>query len=259
METLVQILPRFEIGALRFVEGIFGPFAPNYPTRVPLWLALFLRGANTCAIEPPPELNAAALKRILDFEESHGEFHPLSADFFSMARVFLRYAAVDVPDAAEVHRLLDRVEACRARKLHETLQQAIAKGDPATFPPAAISMTSFTHSELLAVRTTLARVLQDVSELRTRAELRPTRLGAAAAAAAARTVRTAGLSATATTPSGTGTDVSAVRPHPEDSSAAGTRSTATWDGQGGVHPDSASRAAASEDESAPQRRRRTLR
>ena len=34
-------------------QGTFGPFTPNMPIQVPLWLAVFLHKREKCQVEPP--------------------------------------------------------------------------------------------------------------------------------------------------------------------------------------------------------------
>jgi len=42
-DTTVTIIPNFRMDAVPLVGGDVGPFQPNFPTEVPLWLALTLR------------------------------------------------------------------------------------------------------------------------------------------------------------------------------------------------------------------------
>ncbi len=35
------------------IKGEFGPFRPNKPILVPLWLALYFKNRNKCRIMPP--------------------------------------------------------------------------------------------------------------------------------------------------------------------------------------------------------------
>ena len=49
-ETLITVVPNFAHDALRFVTGNFGPFEPQTPTDVPLWLACLLRKRRRIAV-----------------------------------------------------------------------------------------------------------------------------------------------------------------------------------------------------------------
>ena len=59
---LVSILPLFQADTLFFISGEFGPFLPNKPVIVPLWLALYLRVRNKCRISPPDFLDSENIK-----------------------------------------------------------------------------------------------------------------------------------------------------------------------------------------------------
>ena len=44
-------------------QAVYGPFIPNIPIKVPLWLALQLRKANKCKIHAPDWLEAGVVRR----------------------------------------------------------------------------------------------------------------------------------------------------------------------------------------------------
>jgi GINS complex subunit 2 len=180
-ETPVEILPRFELGRIAFLSGQVGPFTPNYPVAVPLWLALFLRETNTCTIRPPEDVSVERLSRVLEYEAAEEtSFHALPLHFFSVVRQILRYAASDVPDAAVVHRLVDELEQRRISKITKNLNVLQSVG----LRPSAFSL-QLTTGEWLFVRATLQRVMNDAVELEARGEQRLHRGDTASAAAAA--------------------------------------------------------------------------
>ena len=72
-ETLITVVPNFAHDALRFVTGNFGPFEPQTPTDVPLWLACLLRKRRMCTVEPPAWLKADALAAAGDAEAADAE------------------------------------------------------------------------------------------------------------------------------------------------------------------------------------------
>lgn len=182
-EICIEILPRFEMGRISFICGEYGPFSPNYPVIVPIWLALFLRETNTCTIRPSKTMSARKLNEILQFENDHPtSFYPLPHFFYSMMRQLLRYAAADIPDAAVVHHLLDELEQRRIGKITQSIG-ALSNAD--TLPPPAFNAGHLTASELLVIKSTLGRVVNDGQELRARAEQRLYRPPGSAASAGA--------------------------------------------------------------------------
>lgn len=44
------------------LQGLFGPFKPNIPVEVPIWLAVALQKRNNCRILQPEWLNIEALQ-----------------------------------------------------------------------------------------------------------------------------------------------------------------------------------------------------
>jgi hypothetical protein len=83
-DSLVEMIPQFEwpdkislvssstCSALQrsSSSNCFGPFQPNVPTMVPLWLALHLQTKSLCRIIPPPWLTTDNLREILAFEKT---------------------------------------------------------------------------------------------------------------------------------------------------------------------------------------------
>jgi hypothetical protein len=60
-------------------QGTYGPFRPQMPTRVPLWLALFLKRRRRCTIITPEWLQKGALRlaaRLAEFPGRRGRFSP---------------------------------------------------------------------------------------------------------------------------------------------------------------------------------------
>ena len=53
-------------------QGTYGPFRPQMPTRVPLWLALFLKRRRRCTIVTPDWLHKGASQREIHRESGRG-------------------------------------------------------------------------------------------------------------------------------------------------------------------------------------------
>uniref|UniRef100_A0A7S1R3D5 DNA replication complex GINS protein PSF2 N-terminal domain-containing protein n=1 Tax=Neobodo designis TaxID=312471 RepID=A0A7S1R3D5_NEODS len=208
-ETLVPIVPKFNMDRLDFIGEAYGPFYPNYPAQVPLWLALYLRETNACNITPPIELTVEFLEDQLKKEsESEEGYDAISTDFFDVARQLLRFAAADIPDATEVHRLVDELESCRANKIN----RSIGFLTRTQFPPEALFFANFASGEVESLRATFLPALNDGAELHAVAARRMTRPAAPRPSAPARS----------TTGAATTTDAStAPPPVPSDNTASG--------------------------------------
>lgn len=63
--TFLEIVPLISEEQLSFISGDFGPFQPNVPTVVPLWIALYLKSRNKCRVIPPPWLSVPSLENLL--------------------------------------------------------------------------------------------------------------------------------------------------------------------------------------------------
>jgi GINS complex subunit 2 len=157
-EVEVQIIPKFTMERLDFISKPYGPFYPNYPVNVPLWLALYLRETNSCTITPPYELTVAFLQEKLAEEQRSNEgLNAVSPQFFDVARQLLRFAPTDIPDAAEVHRLVDELEHCRELKI----SRSVGYLNEQNFPPEALFFSAFATSEVEMLRATLLPALND--------------------------------------------------------------------------------------------------
>ena len=47
------------------MQGDYGPFQPNIPVQVPLWLALLLKKRNKCRVQAPEWMQPDKLKGLL--------------------------------------------------------------------------------------------------------------------------------------------------------------------------------------------------
>jgi len=88
-DARAEITPRFSMPAVECMSGTFGPFSPNYPVIVPLWLAVYFRQTGTCTITPPVFLSKAYLEALLDREcKTDVTFEMMPFHFFEIAKLF---------------------------------------------------------------------------------------------------------------------------------------------------------------------------
>ena len=159
-ESLIEIVPQCSMPRLRFLSaGDIGPFTPNYPMLVPLWLALQLRASHLCTVTPPPLLASVDLLQEAVKQEvaDQKNFGAVAFHFFSIAKQLLRHAAADIPDSREVHRLIREWLDVRSQKLHRQLQGAF--GDSLVHP--LMSILNLTSVEVEAVRAVMVQINND--------------------------------------------------------------------------------------------------
>ena len=61
---LIEIIPNFRGGEMKFIQGSFGPFKPAKPVTVPLWLAIYLKQRKRCEVQIPSWLDLEFLKKV---------------------------------------------------------------------------------------------------------------------------------------------------------------------------------------------------
>eukprot|EP00038_Savillea_parva_P019425 m.27475 g.27475 ORF g.27475 m.27475 type:complete len:199 (-) comp4417_c0_seq1:71-667(-) len=143
-EQEVEIIPNFEAEQFRFIAGDVGPFRPQRPIAVPLWLARTLRQRHKCKISPPDWLSKERLTQFLDAENSSEVFAEIPDYFQEMAAVLVECAAADIPDCEEVRALL--------ADLYERRYQKIRRGLARAQDSEAIKMNNITRMEISSIR-----------------------------------------------------------------------------------------------------------
>eukprot|EP00899_Mesostigma_viride_P014197 jgi/Mesvir1/22779/Mv14169-RA.1 len=121
-DELIEIVPNFRMDALSMLSGTFGPFRPQLPIRVPLWLAISLRKRHKCTIRPPEWMNVESLMETLALERENARaFQPLPFAYLEVATLLHHYAAEDIEDSYKVHTLVEDVRAVRFSKVEAGL------------------------------------------------------------------------------------------------------------------------------------------
>lgn len=165
-EIPVTIVPRFAMARVECLGVPCGPFEPNYPVDVPLWLALYLRQTDTCTISPPPYLRVSHLLDVVSRENAQeSQFQPLPFYFFEVAKKLCEVGE-DIPEVSEVQRLVHEVQALRQRKLKASMAVFEPEGSAMFIP--GIRLTNLISNELHYLRHSYAVVLQQAYEMELR-------------------------------------------------------------------------------------------
>lgn len=91
----MRIIPNFQHDVLRFITGNFGPFLPQTPVDVPLWLACILRKRKMCAVVPPDWLHATVLSNKVEEESSSKDAFSIMPSHYQEAAALLVEVAGD--------------------------------------------------------------------------------------------------------------------------------------------------------------------
>ena len=122
----MTIVPKFAHDQMYFISGTFGPFLPQTPVEVPLWLAISLKKRRKCSIQPPAWMEKDALAGKLAFEKEHDPFDELPYHFAEVASLLFSAAADDVPEAEAVRTLLEDLSDVRQAKIRRGVQTVAA-------------------------------------------------------------------------------------------------------------------------------------
>lgn len=149
------------------MSGPVGPFTPNYPLVVPLWLALYFRQMEACTLRPPAFLACDYLQGLLERErQSDATFELLHFHFFEVAKLFCQHAQGDLPDASDVMRLVPEIQARRREKILKSI--AVFQDPVQSLHVPALKVSNLVSTELHFLRTSFCHVLNIVSDLERR-------------------------------------------------------------------------------------------
>ncbi|KAE8712091.1 DNA replication complex GINS protein PSF2 [Hibiscus syriacus] len=152
-DELIEIVPNMRMAPLNFICGDFGPFLPQIPTQVPLWLAVALKKRGRCAIRPPQWMSVENLTRVLEGErESQGSFQ-----FNSMKALILCFfvdgsARDDIPDMYMVRSLIEDIRDVRIHKVETSLEKFSGT--------SAVKIPNLSAMEVNIIRPFVGRALQ---------------------------------------------------------------------------------------------------
>ncbi|CAK9438420.1 uncharacterized protein LODBEIA_P26440 [Lodderomyces beijingensis] len=99
---LITILPRYSVHKV----DLIGTRVPNLKAmkreKVPLWVALILKGQDKCNIVPPKWLTVSFLKSKYDDEiRKPGQFSELPWNWLELSKILLTHASNDLADSSD--------------------------------------------------------------------------------------------------------------------------------------------------------------
>jgi GINS complex subunit 2 len=153
-ETPITILPMFSSPVLQLLEGEFGPFRPQLPLAVPLWLAIQLKKAKKCQIKTPNWLEVENLEFHLDREKRDPvQLAAIHFHFDEIARLLLHYAREDLNQPQRIEELLGDIRDIRQAKVRSSLQQV-------HFHSRVLALGEIGAMEVNALRDSVAHAMQ---------------------------------------------------------------------------------------------------
>ncbi|PNW88429.1 hypothetical protein CHLRE_01g029100v5 [Chlamydomonas reinhardtii] len=148
----VTIVPNFTLNLpnsmLTCIEGTYGPFRPNIPVEVPLYLALALNRRNKCRIQPPGWMAREKLKAVLDEERTIPQyFQPVPQYYVETAKMLFAEARAIFGTNAEVNEIMDLVE-----ELKKVRNSKILDGLRKVSGPITVKLNNLSASESNKIR-----------------------------------------------------------------------------------------------------------
>ncbi|XP_063684103.1 DNA replication complex GINS protein PSF2-like [Bolinopsis microptera] len=167
----ISILPNFTEDKLYLISGEVGPFQPQVPVRVPLWLAANLKQRQKCRIITPEWMDVELLKEKKAEElEGHLFSIPLHPHFLELSTIILGISD-EVKDADEVRTLIKDIWDVRAAKLRKSVNKMINHDGGGGKPLTHVEINNITVLELNTIRGFFTASLDHLHNLRNHAEL----------------------------------------------------------------------------------------
>ncbi|CAL8078801.1 unnamed protein product [Orchesella dallaii] len=160
-EEEVEIMPKFDIPTMWLITGDVGPFEVGIPIKVPLWIALQLRGDNKCNIITPYWLTKSSMEKVKEFETKSPLFSKMpSRHYMSVAKLIFELCPEDVPEADDIKLLVKDVWNARMSKLQAAIALFIEKG------ASWAKVDNLTQMEMCAIRPFFPHSLEHLHRFR---------------------------------------------------------------------------------------------
>lgn len=162
-QATVSVIPNFRHDRLYLISGDVGPFEPNMPVEVPLWIAVYLKQRQKCHIIPPPWMTPENLEDKKREEIESPFFTKMPSDHYrEITQMLLDVAGGDIPEADRIQTLVKDIWDIRLSKLRSSVD-AFMKNDE-----LYAKIDHLTVMEMNTVRGFLTTALGHLAELRER-------------------------------------------------------------------------------------------
>ncbi|BBM99084.1 GINS complex subunit 2 [Marchantia polymorpha subsp. ruderalis] len=127
-DDTVVMVPTLRMDTLHLICGDFGPFMPQVPTSVPLWLGIAMKKRGKCRLRAPEWMTVENLTQVLELErDSPQEFQPLPFHYVEVSRLLMDNARDDLVDVYMVQTLIEDIRNVRFHKVQSGLQNLSGK------------------------------------------------------------------------------------------------------------------------------------
>jgi GINS complex subunit 2 len=127
-EALVHISPHFTAPKTAFMAQPYGPFQAGRPTKVPLWLALFLNSSQSCTLIPPKWLTLASVRALLERDRrEQGTLAPVRPHYMELSHAFFTRAPTSIRDVDHVRTAVDELWLMRSDKIRRSIAEATSE------------------------------------------------------------------------------------------------------------------------------------
>ncbi|DBA85871.1 hypothetical protein WJX77_008571 [Trebouxia sp. C0004] len=152
-DEVITVIPTINLAttdsSLICIGGEWGPFRPNFPVEVPLWLALALQKKKCCRIQIPAWMHVQNLEDVLAEEQAHEAiFQPLPFHYIEVAHLLLRHAKEAFEEGNDVlYQTANLVKDIRMERFEK-----IDKGLQALEGPITVKLNNVSAMECNTIR-----------------------------------------------------------------------------------------------------------
>eukprot|EP00043_Microstomoeca_roanoka_P001692 m.34071 g.34071 ORF g.34071 m.34071 type:complete len:179 (+) comp10972_c1_seq1:136-672(+) len=157
-DTAVTITPFFEAGVFLFLQEKIGPFRPQRPMEVPLWLAASLRRRGKCLIHVPEWLTVDSLATKLEEEKTlRSSFAPMPEHYLEVSSILFDVASQDILESEKCRQLIQDITDARMTKIRQGLDDIKTS--------VAVKLNNVTRMEITSVRQFFSQAMDAFNKL----------------------------------------------------------------------------------------------
>ncbi|XP_053204344.1 DNA replication complex GINS protein PSF2-like [Panonychus citri] len=163
-EELIEIIPNFKFNKqLNLISGDFGPFEPNVPVKVPIWMALNLHQQHKCSLKLP-----SWIKKLIDLQEQQevaDRMLEMPSEYYREIIKLLQQHVPSIPDCAD---LIERREAFLKTSI-ASLFQHVYEEYKDNLAVSTVTLHNVTKAELYLIKNFVQKAFTLFQQLRTTA------------------------------------------------------------------------------------------